>query len=291
MKFLRESGLQYANNLKESTVIQGDAEAILKSIPNSSFRCCVTSPPYWGLRDYGIRGQIGAEENPNDYISRLVAVFEEIRRVLMPDGTLWLNVGDSYTSGNRGYRAPDKKNPIRAMSYRPRTPDGLKPKDLVGIPWRLAFALQENGWYLRSDIIWEKPNCMPESVKDRPTRAHEYVFLMSRSPNYYYDHKSIQEYNGRNRRTVWSVPTEAFAGAHFATFPPKLIEPCIAASTDRGDWVLDPFFGSGTVGVVCEALGRNYLGIELNPAYIKMAVDRIRKAARSLFNCDREGCR
>jgi len=227
MEFFRESGIDYSTRLKESAVIQGDAETHLKLLPNDFFRCCITSPPYWGLRDYGIEGQIGAEDNPEDYIDRLVTVFNEVRRVLTPDGTLWLNIGDSYTSGNRGYRAPDKKNPIRAMSYRAKTPNGLKPKDLVGVPWRLAFALQASGWYLRSDIIWEKPNCMPESVKDRPTRAHEYVFLMSKSLNYFFDSKKIREFNGRNRRTVWSIPTEPFPGAHFATFPPKLIEPCV----------------------------------------------------------------
>src|SRR5215831_11086308 len=153
----------------------------IRKLPTDFFRCCITSPPYWGLRDYNADGQIGAEDDPHDYIKRLVSIFEEVHRVLTADGTLWLNIGDSYTSGNRGYRAPDKKNPVRAMSYRAKTPRGLKPKDLVGIPWRVAFALQETGWYLRSDIIWEKPNCMPESVKDRPTRAHEYIFLFSKS--------------------------------------------------------------------------------------------------------------
>ncbi len=217
-----------------------------------------------------------------------MAVFERVRSVLTDDGTLWLNVGDSYTSGNRGYRAADKKNPVRAMSYRAKTPAGLKSKDLVGIPWRLAFALQEAGWYLRSDIIWEKPNCMPESVKDRPTRCHEYVFLLSKSLKYYYDHASIREENGRNRRTVWSIPTEAFSGAHFATFPPKLIEPCILAGSEPEDWVLDPFLGSGTVGVICEQQRRNYVGIELNSEYAEMAVDRIRKTERLLFTYDME---
>lgn len=265
---------------------QGDAELILSQLPSGFFRCCVTSPPYWGLRDYCAPGQIGAEQNPLDYIDRLVAVFEQVRRVLTEDGTFWLNIGDSYTSGNRGYRAPDKKNPVRAMSYRAKTPEGLKPKDLVGIPWRLAFALQDAGWYLRSDIIWEKPNCMPESVKDRPTRAHEYIFLFSKSLKYYYDYKLVRETNGRNRRTVWSIPTEPCPEAHFATFPPKLVEPCILAGSQRGDWVLDPFFGSGTVGVVCEQQHRNYVGIELNPAYVSMAIERVRRTERLLFNYD-----
>lgn len=215
-------------------------------------------------------------------------VFEEVRRVLRDDGTLWLNIGDSYTSGNRDYRAPDKKNPVRAMSYRAKTPHGLKPKDLIGVPWRLALALQKDGWYLRSDIIWEKPNCMPESVKDRPTRSHEYMFLLSKSLVYHYDAANVREANGRNRRTVWSVPTEPFAGAHFATFPPKLIEPCILAGTGLGDWVLDPFFGSGTVGVVCEQQNRNYVGIELNPEYVELAVQRIQATERLLFTDDRD---
>ena len=288
MKFVSEPKQLYLVNFEEPTVFQGDAEVLLKQLPANFFKCCVTSPPYWGLRDYGIKGQIGAEDDPNSYIDCLVKVFHEVKRVLADDGTLWLNIGDSYTSGNRGYRAPDKKNPVRAMSYRAPTPAGLKPKDLVGIPWRLALALQEAGWYLRSDIIWEKPNCMPESVKDRPTKAHEYVFLFSKSLKYYYDFKSSREGNGRNRRTVWSIPTEPFSEAHFATFPPKLIEPCILLGSKPGDWVLDPFFGSGTVGVVCEQQHRNYVGIELNPKYVQLAVKRIRNTQRLLFPQDME---
>ena len=235
MKFVCEPEANYSTGLRESMVFQGDAEVLLKQFPSNFFRCCITSPPYWGLRDYGTEGQIGAEEEPSDYICHLVAVFEQVYRVLTEDGTLWLNIGDSYTSGNRGYRASDKKNPVRAMSYRAKTPDGLKPKDLIGIPWRLAFALQKADWYLRSDIIWEKPNCMPESVKDRPTRAHEYVFLFSKSLKYYYDYESIREPGGRNRRTIWSIPTDPFPGAHFATFPQKLVEPCILAGSQPDD--------------------------------------------------------
>jgi site-specific DNA-methyltransferase (cytosine-N4-specific) len=274
--------------IKESTIFVGDARTLLRRLPSDFFKCCVTSPPYWGLRDYGAGQQIGAEDEPSAYIQHLVAVFEEVRRSLTEDGTLWLNIGDSYTSGNRGYRAPDRKNPIRAMSYRAPTPTGLKPKDLVGIPWRLAFALQEAGWYLRSDIIWEKPNCMPESVRDRPTRAHEYVFLLTKSLKYYYNHKSITESNGRNRRSVWSIPTEPFSGAHFATFPPKLVEPCVLAGSHPGDWIIDPFFGSGTVGAVCEQQRRKYVGIELNPDYAEIAVKRIRNTQLLLFTHDRE---
>ena len=284
MDFIHEAEAYYSTDLKVSTVLHGDAAVLLKKLPTNFFRCCITSPPYWGLRDYNAAGQIGAEADPQDYIQRLVSIFEEVRRVLTENGTLWLNIGDSYTSGNRGYRAPDKKNPVRAMSYRAKTPSGLKPKDLVGIPWRLAFALQQAGWYLRSDIIWEKPNCMPESVKDRPTRAHEYIFLFSKSLKYYYSSENVRESNGRNRRTVWSIPTEPFLGAHFATFPPKLIEPCILAGSRPDDWVLDPFFGSGTVGVVCEQQRRKYVGIELNPKYVHLAVERIRNTERLLFS-------
>lgn len=288
MKFVQEPHGTYTVGIVQSTIFQGDAEKLLERLPSDFFRCCVTSPPYWGLRDYQADGQIGAENDPAKYVDRLAAVFEQVRRVLKEDGTLWLNIGDSYTSGNRGYRAPDKKNPVRAMSYRAKTPDGLKPKDLIGIPWLLAFALQKSGWYLRSDIIWEKPNCMPESVKDRPTRCHEYLFLFSKSLKYYYDSLSIQEANGRNRRTVWSIPTEPFTGTHFATFPPKLVEPCILAGSEPEDWVLDPFFGSGTVGVVCEQQHRQYVGIELNQDYVKLAIERIKNTDRLLFTYDRK---
>jgi site-specific DNA-methyltransferase (cytosine-N4-specific) len=247
MQFVCDPGELYGLKMTESTIYEGDVAQILCTFPDSFFQCCVTSPPYWGLRDYGIEGQIGAEAEPHEYIEKLVDVFAEVRRVLRDDGTFWLNVGDSYTSGNRGYRAPDKKNPVRQMSYRAKTPQGLKPKELVGIPWRLAFALQQSGWYLRSDIIWEKPNCMPESVKDRPTRSHEYIFLFSKSVKYYYNAASIRELNGRNRRTVWSVPTEPFPEAHFATFPPKLIEPCILAGTRPNDWILGSFHETAKV--------------------------------------------
>ena len=261
-------------------VVLGDALAVLQSYPAASFRCCVTSPPYWGLRDYGILGQIGAEPTLGEYVSHLVAVFREVKRTLSDDGTLWLNIGDSYTSGNRTWRDADKKNPARAMTYRPPTPDGLKPKDLIGVPWRVAFALQDDGWYLRSDIVWHKPNCQPESVKDRPTRAHEYIFLLTKGERYYYDNEAIMEPgNGsgrKNKRSVWSVPTRPFAEAHFATFPPELIEPCIMAGSERGDVVLDPFFGSGTVGCVCQRLGRCFVGIEISEEYVALARRRLR---------------
>jgi site-specific DNA-methyltransferase (cytosine-N4-specific) len=263
-----------------SRIIGGDARKVLKDLEAGSFRCCVTSPPYWGTRDYGVAGQIGGEEDVGDYVANLVKVFSDVHRLLSYDGTLWLNVGDTYTSGDRATRAPDKKNPARAMEYRPPTPKGLKPKDLVGVPWKVAFALQENGWYLRSDVIWYKPNCQPESVKDRPTKAHEYIFFLSKAEKYYYDDEAIKERvdaNGRlrNKRSVWAVNTEPFNGAHFATFPPSLIEPCIKASSQPGDLVLDPFFGAGTVGEVCLKLGREFVGVEINDNYAALARRRL----------------
>ncbi|NYT61864.1 site-specific DNA-methyltransferase [Alcaligenaceae bacterium] len=265
--------------LPNAKIILGDARKVLARIPSNSFRCCVTSPPYWGLRDYSIDGQIGAENNVGDFVKDLVAIFREVRRTLTDDGTLWLNIGDSYTSGGRTWRAPDSKNVARGMSYRAPTPEGLKPKDLIGVPWRVAFALQEDGWYLRSDNIWYKPNCQPESVKDRPTRSHEYLFLLSKSEKYFYDHEAIKEpaANGktRNKRTVWQVNTEPFSGAHFAVFPPSLVEPCILAGSQEGDTVLDPFFGSGTVGLVCQKLNRRCTGIELNQDYAEIAKQRL----------------
>jgi site-specific DNA-methyltransferase (adenine-specific) len=262
-------------SLTESVIFEGDAVTVLSRLPKNSVQCMVTSPPYWGLRDYDINDQIGLEPTLPQFLNRLQTVFCEARRVLADDGVLWLNIGDGYTSGNRGWRAPDKKNPARAMTIRPDTPEGLKPKDLQGIPWRLAFALQDDGWYLRADVIWNKPNAMPESVKDRPTRAHEYIFMLTKSERYYYDHAAVKEPNGRNCRSVWSIHTQAFPGAHFATFPPKLIEPCIRASSRIGDYVLDPFFGSGTTGVVAQQLGRKYVGIELHPEYVALAAARL----------------
>lgn len=260
--------------LKESLIVESDALLALQKLPSESVQCIVTSPPYWGLRDYGIEGQIGLEKNLQQYINKLVSVFSEAKRVLKNDGVFWLNIGDGYTSGNRGYRAPDKKNPARAMNVRPNTPEGLKPKDLLGIPWRLALALQADGWYLRSDIIWNKPNAMPESVKDRPTRSHEYIFMLTKKEKYFYDSQAIKE-NGRNRRTVWNINTSPFSAAHFATFPPALIEPCILSSTREKDFVLDPFFGSGTVGVVCKEFRRSFVGIELNDEYVRIAKARL----------------
>lgn len=260
-------------------IIVGDSAQILQSFAPNTFRCCVTSPPYWGLRDYGVTGQIGGEEEVDDYVDNLTSIFRLARTCLTEDGTLWLNLGDSYTSGNRTWRDKDKKNPARAMHYRPPTPSGLKPKDLVGVPWRVAFALQADGWYLRSDIIWHKPNCQPESVRDRPTRAHEYIFLLSKSEKYFYDYEAAKEpcnsHAFRNRRTVWPINTEAYPGAHFATFPPELVEPCVLAATQPDDYVLDPFFGSGTVGEVCLNNNRKFIGIELKQEYANLAKERL----------------
>jgi site-specific DNA-methyltransferase (adenine-specific) len=264
--------------IQGSTIFEGDALTVLRRLPDCYVQSVITSPPYWGLRDYSIPDQLGLEGTLPQYVNTLCSIFSEVRRVLKDDGIFWLNIGDGYTSGNRGWRAPDKKNPARAMSVRPDTPDGLKPKDLIGIPWRLAFALQEDGWYLRADIVWNKPNAMPESVKDRPTRSHEYVFMFTKGERYFYDRSAIMEENGtgkRNRRTVWNVHTQGFPGAHFATFPPALVEPCLLASTKPGDFILDPFFGSGTAGLVAQQLGRKYVGIELNPEYVALAADRL----------------
>jgi len=274
---------------------------------------CVTSPPYWGLRDYGNDGQLGLEETPEKYTENMVEVFSLVKELLNDDGTLWLNLGDSYTSGGRSRYCSgeelSKSNNLQKTSkswletdgqFRPDTPAGLKPKDLIGIPWRVAFALQQDGWYLRQDIIWHKPNPMPESVTDRCTKSHEYIFLLSKSPKYYYDNEAIGEktitqdnsnrdrdttrlnntpgrtkmnglktnnYETRNKRSIWTVNTKPYDGAHFAVFPEELIEPCILAGSKKDDIVLDPFFGSGTTGQVSQNLGRKWIGCELNEEY------------------------
>jgi site-specific DNA-methyltransferase (cytosine-N4-specific) len=275
----------FANS--DFNLIIGDAREELQNFPDEYYQTCITSPPYWGLRDYGIENQIGAENNIDDYIDSLVEVFREVKRTLRSDGTLWLNIGDSYTSGNRGWRAPDKKNAGRAMSYRPPTPQGLKPKDLIGVPWRLAFALQNDGWYLRSDIIWNKPNCQPESVKDRPTRSHEYIFLLTKSEKYYYDNVAAKEDSvlskeKKNKRTVWNINTRPFEEAHFAVFPPELVETCLLIGTQMGSNVLDPFLGSGTVAQVCLKHGRNCVGIELNPEYAQITKKRLSRSQNQM---------
>lgn len=262
------------------TILVGDAFKTLKDLPDAKFQCCITSPPYWGLRDYNSVDQIGGEANLGEYLERLREIFRQVYRVLRPTGTLWLNVGDSYTSGNRGWRARDKRNPARFMSYRPPTPQGLKDKELVGVPWRLAFQLQQDGWFLRSDVIWAKANAQPESVKDRPTRSHEYVFLLSKSKQYYYNQEAVQEPalavgTSKNRRSVWNMRSEPFPGAHFATFPTELVRLCVLAASRPTDIVLDPFFGSGTVGLVCMQERRGFQGIELNPDYAEVARERL----------------
>lgn len=269
--------LLFRDDQLASCIIAGDANRVLAKLPGESINKCVTSPPYWSLRDYQIDGQIGLEESLEAYLEILVSAFAQVWRLLKPDGTLWLNIGDAYTSGGRTWRAPDKKNSGRAMNVRPPTPEGLKQKDLIGIPWRLAFKLQESGWYLRSDIVWNKPNCQPESVKDRPTKSHEYVFLFSKNANYYYNTDAERGPNDRNLRTVWDISTEANPEAHFATFPTTLVERCLALTSQAGDIVLDPFLGSGTTAEVAKKMRRKFLGIELNPTYVDLASSKLRK--------------
>jgi DNA modification methylase len=308
-------------------VIQGDCLDILPTLPEKSVQCCVTSPPYWGLRDYGVDGQLGLEKTPEEYVANMVKVFQEVKRVLRDDGTLWLNLGDSYTHDqpgrNRNGTGGQIVRPYGSTEHRQKgrsdMHSGLKPKDLVGIPWRVAFALQADGWYLRQDIIWAKPNPMPESVTDRCTKAHEYIFLLTKNARYFYDAEAVKEdsvdpesfsgrrvrsagnmdaidpinykfhgsigengklragqiYEKRNRRSVWTITTKPFKEAHFATFPPEIPEICIKAGSRVGDSVLDPFSGAGTTGLVAEELNRNYIGIELNPAYGKITAKRM----------------
>lgn len=269
-------------------IISGDVRDKLLSLPDETVHCCVTSPPYWGMRDYGYSGQIGAEVTIEEYISNLVSCFRDVRRVLRADGTFWLNIANTYTSGGRGWRDKDVKNQGRAMSYRPDTPQGLKPKDLIGVAWMLAMSLQRDGWYLRSDIIWHKPNCQPESVKDRVTVSHEYLFMFSKSENYYFDQEAIKEPTAdgksrKNKRTVWQINTEPCKEAHFAVFPRALVRPCILAGSPKGGLVLDPFLGSGTVGIVAIETGRRCVGIEVKPDYIDIAKQRLLGASPALF--------
>lgn len=298
-------------------ILIGDVLEQLRTLPDESVNCVVTSPPYWGLRDYGVDGQIGLEKTPAEYIARMVAVFEEVRRVLRKDGTCWVNLGDSYArEGGRTGGVPRhwdgrRDDPGGLHDRRALASDiGLKQKDLVGIPWRFAFALQDAGWYLRSEIIWAKPNPMPESVRDRPTKAHEQIFLLTRSAKYWYDADAIAEptlYAGddrggrrdarrgticnsmsgvtgetRNARTVWEIATQPYKEAHFATFPPELPKRCILAGCPVGGVVLDPFLGSGTTAAVAIELGRKWIGIELNPQYAELARKRIADAQPAL---------
>lgn len=327
-------------------IITGDVLEVIKELPDCCCSTCVTSPPYYGLRNYGTYGQIGLEETPDKYIERLVEVFREVRRVLKDDGTLWLNMGDSYAGSNENgtrqtkWRTADVYKSEKNYNLRKATgrkDDGCKPKDLIGIPWLLAFALRADGWYLRADIIWQKPNAMPESVKDRPTRAHEYIFLLSKSAKYYYNAEAVKEpavgfdnaapagsmgtarpnsrrrgnaktFRGggaythdqaaensasvereshgltpnetgkRNRRTVWTIATRPYKGAHFATFPEELVRPCVLAGSRPGDTILDPFCGSGTTGAVAIQEGRDFIGIDINPEYCTMSEQRIKEA-------------
>lgn len=313
-----------------TTIHHGDCLTVLRErFADESVQCCVTSPPYWGLRDYGVEGQLGLEKTPEEYVAKMVEVFREVRRCLKDDGTLWLNLGDSYAGSGKGrngdghhsqgtqWKQATNRGAVSGVIRNNQETPELKAKDLVGIPWRVAFALQADGWYLRSDIIWAKPNPMPESVTDRPTKSHEYLFLLSKQERYYYDADAIAEPcnypegswgrskcyddddtgklksfygNGsqwkggetRNKRTVWTVATSPYAEAHFATFPPKLIEPCILAGCPSGGLVLDPFAGSGTTIQVAQQLGRQGVGIELNPAYITLAETRTAQGGLAL---------
>ena len=303
-------------------VLQGDCIEMMRTLPDNSVNCCVTSPPYFGLRDYGCDGQIGLEESPDAFITNLVSVFREVKRVMKDDGTLWVNIGDSYfnkqnsnrngLSGSLGAGAVRGGGEYKTQKRNAGT-TGCKEKDLIGIPWMLAFALRADGWYLRQDIIWHKPNPMPESATDRCTKAHEYIFLLTKSPKYYFNHKAMQEKavskgkprqfgatkqvgtlrndvgrvfedNGlRNRRSVWSVPVHPYKEAHFATYPPELITPCILAGCPEGGTVIDPFGGSGTTAQVSIENRRNAILCELNPDYVKI-IERRLAACDPLFN-------
>lgn len=269
------------NDLREPVLICGPASEGLDLLPDRSVRTVVTSPPYWSLRDYEADGQIGRDDALGDYVKSIVVTFDKVRRVLSDDGTVWLNVGDSYTSGNRRYRAPDPKNRARAMRVRPPTPEGLKPKDLIGVPWRLALALQDAGWWLRSEVIWHKPNAHPESMTDRPTKAHETVFLLSKSQDYHYDTNAVRGPNGRRLRTVWDINTEprrrsdSGVDDHPAVMPMTLARRCIAITSEPGDAVLDPYAGSGTTLLAARDLNRRWAGIELNPTFVDLIEHRL----------------
>lgn len=275
------------------SVLTGDVRETLRTVPDATAQTCVTSPPYYGLRDYGAAGQIGQEQSPAEYVAAMVAVMREVRRVLRDDGTLWLNVGDSFAAdrggttppaetlaGGSGGRMADgsRTNRGRREGYNPSRDAraiGFKHKDLMGIPWRLAFALQDDGWYLRSDIVWAKPNPMPESVTDRPTRAHEYVFLLTKRARYFYDADAIREASGANARDVWTIATKPYSGAHFATMPLELATRCILAGSRKGDLVLDPFGGAGTTALAALHHGREALLCELNPDYVALQRERL----------------
>lgn len=274
-----EQPLQDVRRHDDSVLICGDASAGLDRLADESVQTVVTSPPYWSLRDYGVGEQLGRDDTLDAYLARLVQTFDKMKRVLRNDGTVWLNVGDVYTSGSRRYRAPDRKNRVRAMSVRPPTPKGLKAKDLIGVPWRLAFLLQEAGWWLRSEIIWHKPNAQPESVRDRPTKSHETVFLFSKSQSYYYDVDAVRGPNGRRLRTVWDIPTSPRRYSkdldHPAVMPMTLARRCIEMTSHENDVVLDPFAGSGTTLVAAKQLSRRWIGIELKRDFVAMIERRM----------------
>ena len=267
--------------LDASLLIRGPADEALLRIPPKTVQTVVTSPPYWSLRDYQNNSQFGRDDSLPSYIESIVNTFDKVRDVLTDDGTVWLNVGNSYTSGNRKYRAPDRKNRARAMSVRPKTPQGLKPKDLIGVPWRLAFALQDAGWWIRSEVIWVKPNAHPESVRDRPTTDHETVFLLSKSQNYYYNVDAVQGPNGRRLRSTWAIPTEprrqTFSNGtnHPAVMPSALARRCINITSRAGDFVLDPYAGSGTSLVAAESLQRKWVGVEISDEFVGMIERRL----------------
>jgi DNA modification methylase len=310
-----------------NTILQGDCLAVLKTLPANLVQCCVTSPPYYCLRDYGVAGQIGLEETPQAYIDKVVQVFREVRRVLKDDGVLWLNLGDSYANDQQwgGHSSGKHRKELHTI-MRPRRFTGLPGKNLLMIPARVAIALQEDGWILRQDCIWHKPNCMPESVTDRPTTAHEHIFLFAKCGRYFYNAEAIRETGkawtglagtfarahgkntrlslpgqmpvshrasredrvppGHNKRSVWTVISQPYPEAHFATMPPKLVEPCILAGSHPGDIILDPFCGAGTVPMVALQHHRSYLGIELNPAYIAMANKRLATVQPTLWGSE-----
>ena len=265
-----------------SLLFCGDAKRALQQLPSGTVQTVVTSPPYWSLRDYEVADQTGRDDSLHDYFADIIAAFDELKRVLRSDGTVWLNAGDVYTSGNRRYRAPDRKNRARAMHVRPPTPKGLKPKDLIGVPWRLALLLQEAGWWIRSEVIWHKPNAHPESVCDRPTKAHETIFLLSKSQNYYYDVDAVRGPNGRRLRTVWDLPTEPVkringnVDDHPAMMPMSLACRCISITSRVDSVILDPYAGSGTTLLAAEQLGRRWVGVELNPAFVDLIERRFR---------------
>ena len=274
------SAMERLKFIEGSILFCGDAITALEVLPDESVQTVVTSPPYWSLRDYAVEHQVGCAESLGDYVRSIVTVFDKLRRVLRSDGTVWLNVGDAYTSGNRRYRAPDRKNRVRQMNVRPATPEGLKPKDLIGVPWRIAFALQTAGWWLRSEIIWAKPNAHPESVRDRPTKAHETIFLLSKSQDYFYDVEAVRGPNRRRLRTTWEIPTEpqkanGAAAGHPAVMPLSIAHRCVAIASREGSVVLDPYAGSGTTLVAARNLGRRWVGIDLNPAYVELAARRL----------------